>query len=116
MENNKYENPFIEEFASKLAEFERRIDEDNYNSCDEGFEDEFYQLKDDLRELYHECWDNDQENIVRGFEKKLNIIRDEEGLYNEEEELDRMFPNRESNSDDDDFDEGFSADKYFGLD
>lgn len=89
----KTNNPFIEAFDKRLTEFEQRIEEDDYNLSVDGFEDEFYQLKDDAQSLYDECIDKGEANIVEGFMKRLNAISDEHGFCNEDEERDRMFPN-----------------------
>ncbi len=82
-----------------------------------ALKDEFNKLKEDAQALYNECYDEDEIRIVDSFIKRLNMIRDEQGLYNEEAERNFMFPNRTDNSDSDgDLDEGCSTDKYFGLD
>jgi hypothetical protein len=114
MIDNKNNNPAIEEFNKRLAEFERKIEED---SSDYSLEEEFHTLKDDAQDLYHDCYDETEIKIVDNFIKKLNKISSEQDYYNEEDERDSQFPNRTDNNDSDgDLDEGFSTDKYFGLD
>jgi hypothetical protein len=113
----KSNNPFITEFNERLTELERKIEEENYNPSVDSFEDEFYLLKEDAQNLYDECIDKGETSIVEGFIKRLNVIRDEHNLYNEDAELDRMFPNRTDKSDPDgEWESGFSADKFLGLD
>lgn len=117
MANNNNNNPFIVEFDERLSEFERKIEEENYNPSVDSFEDEFYLLMEDSQNLYGECIDKGETSIVDGFVKRLNVIRDEHNLYNEDAELDRIFPNRTDKSDfDEELDDGFSYDKFLGLD
>lgn len=114
---NKNNNPVIEEFDINITEFEQKIEEDRYDSIQDGFEDEFNKLKEDAQALYNECYDENEIKIVDSFINTLNMISDEQDLYNEEAERNFMFPNRTANSDSDgDLDEGFSTDKYFVLD
>jgi hypothetical protein len=113
----KSDNPFITEFNERLTELERKIEKENYNPSVNSFEDEFYLLKEDAQKLYDECIDKGETSIVEGFIKRLNVIRDEHDLYNEDAELDSMFPNRADRTDfDGELDDGFSTNKFFGLD
>jgi hypothetical protein len=117
MDANKYNNPLLEEFDERLTEFERKIKEDDYAPSDDGFENGYYQLKEDCQDLYSECYDENDEKLVDDFIKRLNVIRDDHGLYNKKDELDRMFPDRTDKSDPDgEWESGFSADKFLGLD
>lgn len=116
MESN-YNNPVLDEFNDRLTELERKIEEDEYDSSVDGFENEYDQLNEDCQALYHECFDEDETIIVDGFKKRLNVIHDEQGLYNQKRETDRMFRDRTDKSDfDGEWEGGFSADKFLGLD
>jgi hypothetical protein len=117
MEANKYNNPLLEEFDERLTGLERKIEEDDYEPSDDGFEDEYNQLKEDCQILYNECFDENEEKLVDNFIKRMKNIATEQGLYNESDETDRMFRDRTDKSDSDgEWEGGFSADKFLGLD
>ena len=114
---NENENSSVKEFKLIFKDFEQRIEEEEYGISEEGFEDEFYKLEATANELYNHSSDDDEIDIMAGFLKRLEKIRKQEGLYDEEAELDRMFPNRTDKSDPDgEWESGFSLDKFFGLD
>jgi len=84
---------------------------------EEGFDDEFYKLEETANELYNDSSDDDEIDLVAGFKERLQKIRREEGLYDEEAELDRMFPNRTDKSHlDGEWESGFCLAKFFELD
>jgi hypothetical protein len=114
---NNLDNPFIAEFEKKLTEFERKIEVENFNPSMDGFVDEFYQLKNDAQDLFHQCMYDDDEDLINEFIIRLKNISDENDLYDQEKETNSIFPNRQDKSDlDGELDSGFSSDKFLGLD
>jgi hypothetical protein len=88
----------------ELNELKNRLDEleiliSNPDS-EEEIEERFYFIKAKIDEFQDYPFREKEEQLLRKMSKKLNQIKNDLDLYDEEAELDMMFPNRH----DDDFD------------
>ena len=95
-----------------------RLNEAYLKFLDE-LENDNYEVEQDVLDLEQEVNDaleytSGKENLkLRELSKNINIMKEEYDFYDEEAELDRMFPNREN----EDFDEDeISYDSVFGDD
>lgn len=98
----------LQDFRERLKKIEDEIDEMDVNELEERV----YILEEDIsNEL--EMTDPDEAQPFLSLLKKIKHIKKENDFYDQEAELDRMFPNRH----DDDFDEdSMSYDSVFGTD
>ena len=83
----------IKELKLAFKELERKIEEEDYDGSSDGFEDEFYALRDLVEDLFRSDLENNELSKVNKINKALDRIRDEHDLYNEADELERLFPN-----------------------
>lgn len=91
----------------ELNELKNRLDEleilisDSTPDSEEKIEEEFYAIKAKIDEFQDYPFRDKEERLFQKMSKQLNQIKNDLDLYDEESELDMMFPNRH----DDDFDE-----------
>lgn len=97
----------LNELKDKLEELEILIS--NADS-EEETEERFYAIKTKIDEFQDYPFREKDEQLLRKMSKKINQIKNDLGLYDEETELDMMFPNRH----DDDFDEDLYSNMFEG--
>ena len=71
------------------------------SSSEELIEQEYFSIRHDFDRIKDYALRDTEFKIVLQIEKRLNCIKKDNGFYDEEAELDMMFPNRH----DEDFDE-----------
>lgn len=101
-------NPELENLKIRLDELEEQIDEIDVNDLEE----KVYQLENEINIQKQNCFDGEFAAFDK-LSKRVNQIKKENDFYDEETELDYMFPDRH----DPDFDEdSISYDSVFGGD
>lgn len=101
-------NSRLDHLINSLDEIEGQIPEIELGDLD----DKICELEEQIENAYEDI-DEEGVDILRDLKKRISRIRRESGLYDEETELDMMFPDRH----DEDFDEdSMSYGSIFGDD
>lgn len=95
----------INKLNERLDELELLINSSTPD--DEKIEEEFHSIKNEFEEIKDFPYNRKEMQIVRIVSQKLKQIRKEYDFYDEEAELDMMFPDRH--------DENFDEDSYSNL-
>lgn len=101
-------NPEYEKLKISLEELQEQVDEIDQSELEERV----YKLEDEITACIETCHESEYP-FFKNLLNRINSIKKENDFYDEEAELDMMFPNRH----DDDFDEeSMSYDSVFGDD
>lgn len=106
----------IKKLSDRIEVVERQFDEFSYNEIGseqyEKAEKEVYSIEDEILDYIHNTEEIEFTQFAK-LQERINNIKRENDFYDEEANLDMMFPNRY----DDDFDEdSMSYDSVFGGD
>lgn len=74
-------NPSLKKLDIRLSEFERKIEEDGYDSSYVDFAERFSELEEKFEEISEYNRDKEGIIILKAFQKRLDLIRQEQDLY-----------------------------------
>ncbi len=101
-------NPELERLQALLTEIEDQMDDIESDELEERVLD----LEEEINAGIEQCFEEEVEAFKK-LQKRVNAIKKEHDFYDEEAELDMMFPDRH----DEDFDpDSISSDSVFGDD
>ncbi len=90
-----YKNFILQDIEDALSKLENKIEDEDYDQYEQGFDEEFNNISIEVQSLTFEDFIEDDDVDVNFFKKRIDRIKNELDLYDEEAELDMMFPNED---------------------